>query len=58
MGNNIMPAIRILEDGEPLPVGSKQIPYHIAFDMKMDFKWKARNVAGDTLLIHNHQRLM
>ncbi len=33
----ILPAVRILEDGERAPVGYKQIPCHMVFDVTMDF---------------------
>jgi hypothetical protein len=46
MGGNIIPALRILEEGEAAPVRSKEIPCHIVFDVKMDFTRKARFVAG------------
>ena len=37
---------RKLEDDDVLPVGYKKIPYHIVFDVKLDFRRKARLVAG------------
>lgn len=43
---NVMVAFKLLEDGEQLPVGSKLIPYHIIFDVKLDLTRKARLVAG------------
>ena len=43
---NVLVAFRLLEEGEQLPVGSKQIPYHIIFDVKLDLTRKARLVAG------------
>jgi Reverse transcriptase (RNA-dependent DNA polymerase) len=46
LGTNILPAIKILVEGEAPPVGSKEIPCHIVFDVKMDFTRKARYVAG------------
>ena len=43
---NVLVAFRLLGDGEPLPVRSMLIPYHIIFDMKHDLTRKARLVAG------------
>ena len=43
---NVLVAFRLLEEGEQLPIGSKQIPYHIIFDVKLDLTRKARLVAG------------
>ena len=43
---NVLVAFHLLEDGEQLPVGSKEIPYHIIFDVKLDLTRKARLVAG------------
>ena len=43
---NVLVAFRLVEEGEHLPVGSKQIPYHIIFDVKLDLTRKARLVAG------------
>ena len=43
---NVLVAFRLLEEGEQLPVGSKQIPYHIIFDVKFNLTRKARCVAG------------
>lgn len=40
------PVINILEKGSSPPVGFKEIPCHIIFDVKMDFTRKARFVAG------------
>ncbi len=42
---NVLVAFRLLEEGEKLPVGSKQIPYHIIVDVKLDLTRKARLVA-------------
>ena len=40
-------AIKILENGEQIPVGFQQIGCHLVFDVKMeDFRRKARFVAG------------
>ena len=36
---------RLLAEGEPIPPGYKQIPYHIVFDVKFDLRYKARLVA-------------
>jgi Reverse transcriptase (RNA-dependent DNA polymerase) len=46
MGGNIIPALKILKLDEKPPVGSKLIPCHIVFDVKMDFTQKAQFVAG------------
>ena len=35
----------MLAEGETLPEGYKQIPYHIVFDVKFDLRYKARLVA-------------
>ena len=43
---NVLIAFKLLEEGEQLPVGSKLIPYHIIFDVKLDLTRKARLVAG------------
>lgn len=43
---NVLVAFKLLEEGEQLPIGSKQIPYHIIFDVKLDLTRKARLVAG------------
>ena len=43
---NVLVAFKLLDDGEQLPVGSKLIPYHIIFDVKLDLTRKARLVAG------------
>jgi hypothetical protein len=45
MKNNSV-AFRFLEEGEQIPVGSKWIPFHMIFDMKIDLTRKARFVAG------------
>jgi hypothetical protein len=39
-------AFRILDEGEQVPVGSQWIPFHMIFDVKVDFTRKARYVAG------------
>jgi hypothetical protein len=39
---NILPAIYILDECQQALVGSKEIPCHIIFDIKMDFTRKAR----------------
>ena len=36
---------RLLAEGETIPDGYKQIPYHIVFDVKFDLRYKARLVA-------------
>ena len=43
---NVLIAFKLLEEGEHLPIGSKLIPYHIIFDVKLDLTRKARLVAG------------
>ena len=43
---NVRVAFRLMEEGERLPAGSKEIPYHIIFDVKLDLTRKARLVAG------------
>ncbi len=43
---NVQVAFRFLPEGERAPIGYKQIPCHIIFDVKMDFTRKARFVAG------------
>jgi len=45
MKNNMI-AFRFLEEGEQIPVGSKWIPFHMIFDVKLDLTRKARYVAG------------
>ena len=44
--DNVQVAFKFLDDNEPTPVGHKEIPCHIIFDIKMDFTRKARFVAG------------
>lgn len=39
-------AFHLIEEGECIPVGSKEIPYHVIFDVKLDLTRKARLVAG------------
>ena len=43
---NVKIAFQLMEEGEKLPVGSKEIPYHIIFDVKLNLTRKARLVAG------------
>jgi len=43
---NVKIAFHFLGDQEVVPIGYKQIPCHIIFDVKMDFTRKARFVAG------------
>jgi hypothetical protein len=43
---NVQTAFKFLSRGERAPVGYKEIPCHIIFDVKMDFTRKARFVAG------------
>ena len=42
-------AFRLLDEGEPIPIGSKKINYHLIFEVKMDLTRKARLVAGGHL---------
>ena len=42
-------AFKLLENNDPVPVGSKLINYHFVFDVKMDLSRKARLVAGGHL---------
>ena len=42
---NVLVAFKLLQDGEHLPVGSKEIPYHIIFDVKFDLTRKVKLVA-------------
>ena len=44
--SSVMVAFQLVEDGDTIPVGSKLIPYHIIFDVKIDLTRKARLVAG------------
>ncbi len=41
---HVSPAFEILEPGSPAPIGSKWIPCHMIFDVKMDFTHKAQFV--------------
>ena len=43
---NVRIAFRLMEEDEKLPVGSKEIPYHIILDIKFDLTRKACLVAG------------
>ena len=44
----VFPALRVLEDGENIPVGSQFMDLMMIFDVKMDLTQKARLVArGD-----------
>ena len=43
--NNVIVASHFIEEDEPIPVGSAQIPYHIIFDVKFDLTRKARLVS-------------
>jgi hypothetical protein len=43
---NVSPAFQFLDDDEAVPIGYTQIGCHMIFDVKMDFKRKARLVAG------------
>jgi hypothetical protein len=44
--HHVMCAFEILDEGAQEPRMSKRIPCHMIFDIKMDFTWKARFVAG------------
>jgi hypothetical protein len=39
-------AFKFLDEGDRAPIGYKEIPCHIIFDVKLDFTRKARFVAG------------
>jgi hypothetical protein len=43
---NVKVAFHFLTEEEQTPVGYKEIPCHIIFDVKMDFTRKARFIAG------------
>jgi hypothetical protein len=43
---HVRSAFNILEDGSKAPIGSKWIPCHMIFYVKIDFIRKARFVAG------------
>jgi Reverse transcriptase (RNA-dependent DNA polymerase) len=43
---NVMPAFKVLNDDEKVPIGYQHIRCHMIFDVKMDFTRKARFVAG------------
>ena len=42
---NVSVAFEILEDGKRPSAAHKKVPFHIIFDIKMDFTRKARLVA-------------
>ena len=44
--DNVKVAFHLMEEGEKLPWRSKEIPYHIIFDVKLDLTRKSRLVAG------------
>ena len=50
---NVIVAFKLLGEDENPPVGSKEIPYHIIFDVKFDLTRKARLVAGG----HRHKEV-
>ena len=50
---NVIVAFKLLGEGENPPIGSKEIPYHIIFDVKFDLTRKARLVAGG----HRHKEV-
>ena len=50
---NVIVAFKLLENNEPVPIGSTKIPYHIIFDVKFDLTRKARLVAGG----HRHKNV-
>jgi len=39
---HVQQAFKVLEDGESIPVGSQWIPYHMVFNVKVDFTRKAQ----------------
>ena len=43
---NVIVAFKLLEEDEPIPIGSTKISYHFRFDVKLDLTRKARLVAG------------
>jgi hypothetical protein len=43
---NVQVAYKFLDEGDRAPIGYKEIPCHIIFDVKMDFARKARFMAG------------
>jgi len=43
---NVQVALKFLDNDEPIPIGHKEIPCHIIFDIKMDFTRKVCFVAG------------
>ena len=51
--DNVIVAFKLLEEDEPIPVGSTKIPYHFVFDVKFDLTRKARLVAGG----HRHRNV-
>jgi hypothetical protein len=55
---NIMPAFKVLKPNASKPVGLTWIPYHMIFDIKMDFTCKARFVAEGHVQIRQVQLLM
>ena len=44
--SNVKAALLLLEDNEPIHVGSKHITYHFIFAVKFDLTRKARYIAG------------
>ena len=38
---HVKEAFKLIDEGERLPAGSKEIPYHISFDVKLDLTRKA-----------------
>jgi hypothetical protein len=43
---HVRPAFKVLDRGRSAPIGSKWIPCHMVFEVKMDFTRKAQFVAG------------
>jgi hypothetical protein len=43
---HVSPAFEILDPGSPAPIGSKWVPCHMIYDVKMDFTRKARSGTG------------
>ena len=39
---NVMPAFKILEQDNKVSIGYQHVDYHMIFNVKMDFTWKAQ----------------
>ena len=46
---NVIPDFKILEGSEIFPAGHQNIKLHMDFYLHMDFRWKARLVAGGNM---------